>query len=81
MSRTVRTAAVLLILATLTCGSLGALPLGPRLAPDGFLTAVVEWVVSLLTPDRLARDTPKPPPPTKDGAVVDPSGGGGGGGG
>jgi hypothetical protein len=84
MSRMVRTAAALLIFASLTCGSLGALPFGPRLAPDeggsgSFLAAVVEWVTSLLAPDRPVRDTPQPPPPTKDGHIADPSGGGGGG--
>jgi hypothetical protein len=81
MSRTVRFAAALLTLVTLTCGSLGALPLGPRPAPTetegaGFLTAVVEWLAAVFAPERTGGDVPQPPPPqSKDTGGVDPLGG------
>lgn len=80
MSRTVRFAAALLILASLTCGSLGALPFGSRLiaAETGrgsFLTAVVEWIASLFVRDRSSGDVPAVPQ-TKDGTYIDPHGGG-----
>ena len=85
MSRTVRTAAALLTLAALTCGSLGALPFGPRPAPDeggkgSFLSAVVEWMASWLAPDRISPVVPpEEPSQTKDSSSLDPSGGPGGG--
>ena len=81
MSRTFRFAAALLIIASLTGGSLGALPPSSRTisAESGrgdFLTALVEWIVGLLAPDRPGSDTSKPPPPsTKDGSALDPHGG------
>jgi hypothetical protein len=71
----------MLILAALTCGSLGALPLYPGITPGpvpagGFLTAVLEWIATLLAPDRpTGMVSPRPQP--KDGGVVDPTGGGG----
>jgi len=75
MSRPVRSAAALLILAALTCGSLGALPFGPRITPaenarGDFLTAVVEWIVSLF-----AHGPASGTPQIKDGVHIDPSGG------
>ncbi len=83
MSRTVRFASTLLILAVLTCGSLGAWPLGLPNAPtlDGggdLLTAVVEWIASILAPDHPSGgDTPSPEsPPTMKGTQIDPHGGG-----
>jgi len=80
MSRTVRFAATLLILVSLTCGSLGALPFGPRIVPaengrGDFLTAVVQWIASLFAPDPATDDPPKPPPYTKEGSGYDPHGG------
>jgi hypothetical protein len=78
MSRKIRFAAALLVLVSLTTGSLGALPFGLRLIPaergDSFLTAVVEWIGSLLNLDRSSGNAP-PAPQTKDGTHVDPSGG------
>jgi hypothetical protein len=81
MSGRVRFAAALLILASLTCGSLRALPAGPRVAPaessrGDFLTAVVEWIASRLALDRPTGEVPKPPQQTKDGSYIDPHGGG-----
>jgi hypothetical protein len=81
MSRSVRFAAALLILAALTCGSLVALPFGSRITPaetarGDFLTAAVEWIASLFVPDRHVGDVTKPPQPTtKDGSNLDPHGG------
>lgn len=80
MSRRVRFASVLLILGALTCGSLGALPLGLRPVPAestriGFVTAVVEWIASLFTPDRETGRAPAAAQP-KGGTNVDPNGGG-----
>jgi hypothetical protein len=77
MSRTVRFAAALLVVASLTCGSLGALPLGSRIMPaesarGDFLTAFVEWIASLLAPDQPSGEATKPP--TKDGSTLDPHG-------
>ena len=79
MSRPIRFAAALMILAALTCGSLGALPFGSRLVPaenvrGGFLTAIVEWIAAVFAPSPSTRDAPKPPQ-TKDGVHIDPSGG------
>jgi hypothetical protein len=80
MSRKIRFAAALLVLVSLTTGSLGALSFGFRLIPaergDSFLTAVVHWVASLFTPERPDRIVPQPSPPTKDASSVDPYGGG-----
>lgn len=78
MSRTVRFTSTLFILAALTCGSLGAWPLGLRVTPatDGggdFMAEVVEWIASFLTPGRPTGEVRKPAP-TKDSACVDPSG-------
>ena len=80
MSRPIRFAAALLILASLTCGSLCALPPSFRTIPaetgrGDFLTAVVEWIAELLAPDRSVSDVLKPPPSTKDGSALDPHGG------
>lgn len=82
MSPKVRFASALLVVAALACGSLGALPLGPRVAPpesvqSGIVTAVVEWVVALLTPgtpERPTRSAHKPAQ-TKAGSNMDPNGG------
>lgn len=79
MSRSVRFAAALLVLVSLTCGSLGALPFGPRTVPaaDGsgdFLTAVVEWIVALFASNWPTSDAPKPPE-SKEGSYIDPAGG------
>jgi hypothetical protein len=81
MSRSIRFAAALLILASLTCGSLYALPPSFRTIPaetgrGDFLTAVVGWIAALLAPDRPASGAPQPPPQTKDGSHMDPQGGG-----
>jgi hypothetical protein len=78
MSRKLRFAAALLILASLTCGSLGALPLGPRITPaesarGDFLTAVVEWIASLFALEPAVGKVPTLPQ-TKDGVHIDPSG-------
>ncbi len=83
MSRTVRFASTLLILAVLTCGSLGAWPLGVPMAPaetsgGDFLTAVVEWIGSIFAPERPAGDNPVPQ--AKEGVCIDPAGGPCGGG-
>ena len=81
MSRMVRVVPALLILASLTCGSLGALPLSlsslPAEPAGSFLAAVVEWIASLLGPDRPGGTAPQRPQP-KDGAAINPGGGGGG---
>jgi len=82
MSRSVRFAAALLILAALTCGSLVALPFGPRITSaetsrGDFLTAVVEWIASLFVADRHTGNVSQPTQPTtKDGSNLDPHGGG-----
>ncbi len=81
MSRTFRFAAALLVIASLTCGSLGALPPSFRTAPaesgrGDFLAAIMEWIASVLAPDRPTGEAPKPPAQSKDGAHIDPSGGG-----
>jgi hypothetical protein len=80
MSRTFRFAAALLILASLTCGSLGALPSSSRTIPaesgrSDFLAAIMEWIASVLTPDRPAGEAPQPPPQSKDSSSLDPHGG------
>jgi hypothetical protein len=80
MSRRIRFAAALLILASLTCGSLGALPPSFRAVPaesvrSDFLTAIVEWIAGLLAPDRPTGEVPNPTPQTKEGSSYDPSGG------
>jgi len=81
MSRNVRIAATLLILASLTCGSLGALPSRPRITlvehdRGGFLNAVLEWIASVFAPARPTGDTPNPSSPqTKDSSSLDPHGG------
>jgi len=80
MSRSIRFAAALLILASLTCGSLGALSLSSRtISPEtgkgDFLTKAVEWIASLLAPDRPNGGNPQPPPQTKDSSSLDPHGG------
>jgi hypothetical protein len=88
MSRTFRFAAVLLIFASLTSGSLGSLPTSPRSVSTesgrgDFLAVVLEWIASLLSPDRPTGEAPNPPQP-KEGSGYDPSGarnGGGSGGG
>ena len=80
MSRTVRFAAALVILAALTSASLEALPPSFRTIPaetgrGDFLTAVVEWIVSLLTPNRPAGEVPQPAPQSKESSGLDPYGG------
>lgn len=80
MSRRIRFAAALLILASLTCGSLGALPPSFRTIPaesgrSDFLTAIVEWIAAVLAPDRPAGQAPQPPPQTKESSGLDPYGG------
>lgn len=86
MSRTVRFAAVFAILVFLTCGSLWALSLGPRVTSaesprSDFLTVVVEWIVSVFAPDHPTGEAPQPYPETKEGSGYDPSGARNGGGG
>jgi hypothetical protein len=83
MSRSIRFAAALLILASLTCGSLSALPSSSRTIPadsgrGDFLSAVVEWITSLLRPDRpVGKGLPPPQQPQgKEGSGYDPNGGG-----
>jgi len=80
MLRIMRFAAALLILASLTCGSLVALPPSSRTIPaetgkGDFLTKVAEWIASLLAPDRPVGEIPKPQPQTKEGSSMDPQGG------
>lgn len=79
MSPKIRLASAVLVSAALACGSLGALPLGPRLAPPesgggGILMAVVEWFASLFSPDPHSHE-PRKPVQTKSGATADPNGG------
>ncbi|HEV8577981.1 MAG TPA: hypothetical protein VGX68_02770 [Thermoanaerobaculia bacterium] len=80
MSRKIRFA-VALTLAVLTCGSLGALPLGSPIASaerGDFLTAIVEWIVSVFVPEQPSEGAPKPAQ-LKDNGTMDPNGGTGGG--
>jgi hypothetical protein len=78
MSPKIRLTSAVLVLVALSCGSLGALPLGPRgVLPEsgkGVLVAVVEWFVSLLLPEPYPRETPKPAQ-IKSGQAADPNGG------
>lgn len=79
MSRSIRFAAALLILASLTCGSLCALPPSFRTIPaetggGDFLAKVVEWIASLLAPDRPTGGVPQPSPQAKDSSSLDPHG-------
>jgi hypothetical protein len=81
MSRTVRFVAALVILASLTCGSLAALPCGLRSIPaenagSDFLTAAVEWLASILAREPSGGKAPVPEPQSKDGSHIDPIGGG-----
>jgi hypothetical protein len=80
MSPKIRCAAALVILVALTCGSLGALPLGshavlPESDRGGVLAAVVDWFIALFTPDQASRQAHKPAH-TKAGSQADPNGGG-----
>jgi hypothetical protein len=81
MSRTIRFGAALLILASLTCGSLGASSRGSRIPPiehgrGDFLNAIVEWIASVYARERPSGDAPKPSSPqTKDTSSLDPHGG------
>jgi hypothetical protein len=76
MTGKTRFGAALLIVSTMTCGSLGASPLSHRamLGDDGTptLTALVDWVSSLFW-GGLHGKTPKPPR-SKYASQVDPDG-------
>lgn len=79
MSRRTRFASALLVVVVVTCGSLSALPLGPRPVPAestriGFLTALVEWIASVFSPDPPIGDATASVSP-KEGSSVDPHGG------
>jgi hypothetical protein len=78
MSRSIRFAAAALILASLLSGSLWALPPSSRPAAtengkSDFLSALVEWIASLLAPDRPAGDALREPQ-SKEGSYIDPAG-------
>lgn len=72
-----RFGATLLIVSAMTCGSLGAAPLGHRamLGDDGVpaLTAFVDWVSSLCLWSESQSKSPRHRP-SKVGAQVDPDG-------
>jgi hypothetical protein len=77
MSRKIRFAAVLLILSSLSLGTLNALPLQyPRAVPHegSTLTAVVDWMASLFYWDKPHGKGPKHPR-LKVAVQVDPDGG------
>jgi len=78
MSRKLQIAATLLLLVTITHGSLQALPSAPRLVPahDGrgdFLTMIVEWIASRIAPAH-PKDIPPPASQPKEGSIMDPDG-------
>jgi hypothetical protein len=77
MTGKIRFGAALLVVSALTCGSLGASPLSHRAMPgDGGvpgLTALVDWVSSVLSWGRLHGKTPKPPR-SKYASQMDPDG-------
>jgi hypothetical protein len=77
MSPKIRLVSALLVIAVLASGSLGARPLVPhqRISEsDGVLTAIVEWFVSLFTPDRPTEPVHRRTQ-TKAGSQMDPNGG------
>lgn len=77
MSRKIRFAAALLILGSLTCGSLSAFPLEHRtvLAQEGAgtLTVLVDWVASLFSWKRVQGTAPRHAQP-KIASQLDPDG-------
>lgn len=77
MSRKIRFAAALLILASLTCGNLSAFPLehpiGLGHEGTGTLTVLVAWVASLFSWERAQGKAPKHPRP-KMATQLDPDG-------
>jgi len=78
MSRKLQFVAALLILSSLSLGTLNALPLPhPRVAPHegGALSAVVDWLTSFLPGSQLHGKAPHHPRP-KSSYAVDPNGGG-----
>jgi hypothetical protein len=78
MSRKLQFVAALLILSSLSLGTLNALPLQPAPASvheGGVLVAVMDWIASLFSLDRSQARAPKPPLPTKYANQMDPNGG------
>jgi hypothetical protein len=77
MTSKIRFGAALLIVSAMTCGTLGASPLGHRamLGDDGSpaLTAFVDWVSSLFSWSEHQSRVRKHPG-TKVGAQIDPDG-------
>jgi hypothetical protein len=77
MSPKVRFAAALVILTSLFCGGLNALPLGPRATPAeesaGVLTELVQWIVSFFSESRPDGKAPEYPQ-TRIGSQLDPDG-------
>jgi len=77
MTGKIRFGAALLIVSAMTCGSLGASPLGHRamLGDDGVptLTALADWVSSLFSWSELQSKVRKHPR-IKVGAQIDPDG-------
>jgi hypothetical protein len=76
MSRKLQFVAALLILSSLSLGTLNALPLPPAHAVShegGVLVAVVDWVTSLFSWDRSQAKAPRPPR-SKIAVQVDPDG-------
>jgi hypothetical protein len=76
MSRKIRFAVALLILSSLSLGSLSALPLNPAQAigqEGGVLVAVVDWVASVFSLDRSHAKAPRHSR-SKIAAQLDPDG-------
>ena len=68
MSRKLQFVVALLILSSLSLGTLNALPLHPAPASvheGGVLVAMIDWVASLFSLDRSQAKAPKPPRPTR----------------
>jgi len=78
MSRKLHFVAALLILSSLSLGTLHAWPLHPVPAVSherGVLAAVMDWAASLFSLDRSQAKAPKPPQSTKYASQMDPNGG------
>jgi hypothetical protein len=77
MSRKLQFVAALLILSSLSLGTLNALPLHPAPAPThegGALMAIVDWMISLFSWEGPHGDKAPKHPQTKYASQLDPDG-------
>lgn len=74
MLRMFRSASIALVVFTLACGSLQALPLTPRAAPESgdVLLTLIDWIDSLLGGKGPEPSVPVSQP--KEGSIMDPDG-------